>query len=241
MGLTQSQLNSMRGDSGTIIPEGLKRPEHWPEFEDDSPEVVNDDEQTDDFFTETKPQPANQIALQDQVSVILATPVKHAAAAELPNDQLDRAIRMFRAANQTNEQPDDLILVERFSDKLREIRTVLDQPGETQAQGLETRLPELLTIIEDLRATIEDQAKEIETLKAQKPERTDFQKMRSAFAISFGTTLGAGTAAGIISAGDALLGNYGASTVQLLRDAFGSFFGATPPAPPPKLPPVTPT
>lgn len=240
-GLSQPQLNSMKGDSGTIIPEGLERPEHWPELEEALPELVDEDGITDGNHTEPANQAANQIALQDQVSVILDAPVKHAAAAELLNDQLDSAILMFRAANQTNEQPDDLILVERFSDKLREIRRVLDQPGEAQAQALETRLPELLAIIDNLRATIEDQAEQIETLKAQKTERTDFQRMRSAFAISFGTALGAGTAATVISAGDALLGNYGASTVQQLRDAFGSFFGATPPTPPPQLPPVTPT
>lgn len=233
LGLSQQDiLDQMLGDSGTIIPDRLIRPDHWPE-------LGNDDQVITEDRTEPTPQPAKQIALQDQVSIILATPVKHAAAAELLNDQLDSAIRMFRAANQTNEQPDDLILVEKFSDKLREIRAVLDHPGEAKAQNLENRLPELLAIIEGLRATIEDQAEQIETLKAQKPERTDFQKMRSAFAISFGTTLGAGTAAGILSAGDAILGNYGASTIQQLRDAFGSFFGATPPAPPPQLPPTT--
>lgn len=31
-GLTQSQLNRMAGDSGTIIPDHLTRPTHWPEF-----------------------------------------------------------------------------------------------------------------------------------------------------------------------------------------------------------------
>lgn len=30
--LTQEQLDSMKGDSGTILPKGLNRPMHWPEF-----------------------------------------------------------------------------------------------------------------------------------------------------------------------------------------------------------------
>jgi hypothetical protein len=242
LNLTQHQLNSMKGDSGTIIPEGLERPAHWPELEKALPELVDEDDITDGNHTEPASQAANQIALQDQVSVILAAPVKHAAAAELLNDQLDSAIRMFRAANPTNEQPDDLILVERFSDKIREIRTVLDQPGETQAQGLETRLPELLAIIDNLRATIEDQAKEIEDLKAQKPERTDYQKMRSAFAEKFGATLGTGTASTLLAGSGYLLGQYGNDALLLLRGAFSDLFSVAPAAPPPpQLPPTTPT
>lgn len=214
--LTQDQLNSMRGDSGTILPEGLTRPEHWPDIKE-QPTVDG---------TEAAPTP-DTIALRDQVSVILSASVENRAAAELVSDQLDAAVRMFRAANPANDPPDDLLLIDSFSTTLRRIGRTLEAPYTARQADLERDLAELRASVRSMERTIRDQSDQIFDLSTTKPQRTEMRKMKSAFAISFGATLGTGTAAAIISAGDAILGSYGASAVQQLRDAFSTFFNAS--------------
>lgn len=50
-GLTQKQLNVMRGDSGTRLPKGLVRPAHWPDF----PGVLNGERMDDGPRPKTAP------------------------------------------------------------------------------------------------------------------------------------------------------------------------------------------
>lgn len=230
-GLTQNRLESMYGDSETKIPFELVRPKNWPIFgEADFP---TNDRGNKSAAAEVE----TGKALREQIAVILSTPVKHLTTVEQISAQIDYAISIFRSANRTNEQPEDLLLAERFSEKLKQIHKTLSGQNDDRETRLNEQLPELLAIIEDLNKTIDRQAKEIQEYKSQKPERTDLQKMRSAFAISFGTALGAGTAATLISAGDTLLGNYGAATMDNLRDAFSSFFRISPEVSPSTFPP----
>lgn len=53
--LTQKQLDTMDGDSGTILPEGLQRPAHWPELElkpkPDSDDPIKPDSPTEPGFS----------------------------------------------------------------------------------------------------------------------------------------------------------------------------------------------
>ncbi|MGH1454669.1 MAG: pentapeptide repeat-containing protein [Paracoccaceae bacterium] len=228
--LTQTQLGSMLGDSATIIPDHLSRPAHWSEFEmlglaagdDPAPEPAEPHQTT-----------PNQIALRDQVAVLLTTKIRSADAAGLFSDQLDAAIAMYRAANPSNQPPDDLLLTEELARKIREIRTALQAENSPK---LEQDLADLRATINALRETIAAQATEIKTLQNGKVEKTNFQTAQSAFAEKFGATLGTGAATVVLTGSGYLLGQYGAPVVDALKDTFITLFNSAPP-PPPSLPP----
>ncbi|MCT4555897.1 MAG: pentapeptide repeat-containing protein [Pelagimonas sp.] len=230
-GLKQDQLNDMLGDSGTILPDGLERPKHWPQLSlvGDSRTAGKNEELSgvDTLDPPYKSDSAHK-AFKAQRDLLFQTRIESAAAAELFHQQLNLSISLYRSANPTNRPPEDLLLLEQFSDKLSEIQNALQSADQPQDSGVEERLAELLDIIADLKNTIADQAQQIETLRETKREKTDWQKGKSAFAVTFGTTLGTGAAGITIVASHALLGAYGTSTVQALRNAFTGLFAVSP-------------
>jgi hypothetical protein len=42
LGLTQAQLAEMKGDSGTLLPEGLEHPDHWPKLDAPPSEAIDE-------------------------------------------------------------------------------------------------------------------------------------------------------------------------------------------------------
>jgi hypothetical protein len=42
LGLTQAQLAKMKGDSGTLLPEGLEHPDHWPKLDAPPSEAIDE-------------------------------------------------------------------------------------------------------------------------------------------------------------------------------------------------------
>ncbi|KCV83192.1 putative low-complexity protein [Actibacterium atlanticum] len=232
--LTQTQVDAMNGDTGTILRFGLTHPPHWPDPEgiEPAPQLPDPLEPMPD--PATNPSARQLAALKTQVQVILAAPAQNANTAETFAAQLDYATQTFRQANNCNDLPDDLLLVEQVSDTFKQLAKAIPSADE---DSLAKELTDALAKIEKLRATIEKQTAEIEELKKKGADSSVWRKGTSAFAISFGTTLGAGTAAAILSGGEIMLGEYGASALNGLRNAFDGLFQAPPPPPPPTLPP----
>lgn len=224
LGLMQDQLDSMDGDTGTILPLDLIRPSHWPDLPELPPEEPAPAPQ------DTLDQPADRqvAALKAQVQIILSAPAENATMAHTFAAQLNYATQTFRRAN--NDVPDDLLLVEQIADRFKELARVIPE-GDEDKLGKE--LSDALALIDALRAEIDAQNEELKALKAKPQERSDWQKGRSAFAISFGTALGAGTAAAILSGGQFMLGEFGASALNGLRNAFDGLFQPVPAQTPP--------
>jgi len=254
IGLTQNQLETMDGDTGTILPDGLHHPAHWPEFrpddKSDNDTESHSDEPPKDQQLENEGTNAEQsgeavgssdaahIALQSQVRVLLANPIRSAETVIQFKELLDYAVQLFRQANRTNEVPEDLLLVEAFSEKIGQINEVLTQDTSAQTSDLERQLKELRELVEQLQKTIAEQAELISKQAEGSKELSDFHKAKSAFAVSFGKNLGTGTAALVVAASGYLLGTYGGQVVGFLGETIGQFFVSGPPPQLP-LPPAT--
>lgn len=242
--LTQEQLISMKGDSGTILPEQMTRPEHWQvlplEVWHEPPLEAERGDKSSSVDIDSP-----GVSLSRQIEAVLADPIRYAETGQLFEDQINYALRTFRAANQINEIPDDLILVEQFGSKIGEIRQSLLQAGPINRSDLEREVRELRGLVDRLCAKIRTQAAEIKMLKQDGGKETDFQKFKSAFATSAGTklgekvvSLGTGTVGIIIGAAGTFIGLYGAASIQDLTNAFADLFGSVPPDPPPDPPPT---
>ncbi len=108
-GLTQRQLNLMRGDSWTLFPDGLKRPAHWPVFE---PDDFHDPGHRKSRHVE-QPETGFQLAVsQRPVSEIRrALNEDYGAPAALAGymvDQLQREIAAHKSAPIPNDDPEKI-------------------------------------------------------------------------------------------------------------------------------------
>ncbi|MEM1361054.1 MAG: pentapeptide repeat-containing protein [Pseudomonadota bacterium] len=243
--LTQRQLDQMTGDQWTLIPEGLIRPAHWLEKTDELETDAEDESETgaqgekpaqsSETNSTNEPAPSrdeNSSAsiFRSQVDIVLRT----AAAAEITSNgiagQLDYALQAYRQEASTNQVPDDVLLVEKFSDLLKSLATEIVQP-EPDQDRLAQQLQDMEQTIAELTAVIEAQATEIAALKSAPSGSTNWDKMKSSFATSFGKTMGSATAGAIVAGSGYLLGAYGAEPVALLGNAFSKLFAVAPPMP----------
>lgn len=243
--LGQGYLDEMIGDQYTLISDHLTRPTHWLE----DVQVIDTgrlDEGKHDNSSKDKPQ-AEDIAaagqaqplaaeassasiFRAQVDVILQT----SAAAQVTSagiaGQLDYALQIYRQDALTNQLPEDVLLVEKFSDLLKGLATEVAQP-EPHQNRLAQQLQEMERTIAELTAMIEAQATEIAALKSAPSDTSNWNKMKSSFATSFGKTMGSATAGAIVAGSGYLLGTYGGESVALLGNAFSKLFAVAPPAP----------
>lgn len=220
----QSDLDTMQGDSETIIPSTLARPQNWPTFEREFEPKIGPTEHVE------KAEKSDEISherLNNQISSLISERGKFRTKAATLSAQLEDAIAIFRASNMANELPDDLLLIEDVTSTIGGIHRALSVRNSSTKKELLELLPRLLKKMVELERLVAAQSREIQKLNDRPSEKSDLLKFKSAFAISFGTTLGAGTAATLLGAGQALLGEYGDGITQQLRDTFNSFFGAT--------------
>ncbi|EFO31696.1 pentapeptide repeat protein [Roseibium sp. TrichSKD4] len=114
--LTQKQVDSMRGDTGVLLPEGLKHPAHWPKWEgDEEAGTKNSDTHTPSDDLERRLADTGSVTsiVRDGKIDIVSTPPDGRPAANDPSDRdqlfdaIDYACGRFREAWETeNPQVD---------------------------------------------------------------------------------------------------------------------------------------
>ena len=241
LGITQHQLDSMIGDSGTIIPDHLTRPDHWevlpwhredagqdaPETDDTFEDAPQYDPELDDAFmdaaydaTTEKPREYYQhLALN-----LTREPIRSAAVLGAYGQQLATAAQMYRDANKVNQLPDDLILVEQIGVMFGTLSTtILKQQADSAAtiEGLETKIAELEKQLYHLTGEL-NAVKNSQSEKTQK-ESGFISTFSTNFAKGFSVTLGTGVAVGILAGAKHIFGN-GEDIAQALVDAFNGLF-----------------
>ena len=226
-GLTQEQLNSMIGDSGTIIPDHLTRPDHWevlPWHQEDAgqndPETVDTFEDASHHAPTEKPREYyQQLALN-----LTREPIKSAAVLGVYGQQLATAAKMYRDANTVNQLPDDLILVEQIGVMFGALSTlILKQQADSAAtiEGLETKIAELEKQLYQLKG-------ELNAVKNSRSEKTPKESgfvatLPTYLAKGFGVTLGTGVAVEILAGAKYIFGD-GEDIAQKLVDIFSGLF-----------------
>lgn len=158
--LTQEQLNSMRGDSGTILPEGLTRPAHWPVLDDIEPEPAAE------ASAPTRDQAApsggpvlssSQDANQDPfVQTRIRFHIRHARGAALTAEQvaylLDAEARLLRQGS--NQLGPEIDLLDDLVALLRSFATEVSAPDPSPTT-LEQQLADAQVKIAELTAKLE--------------------------------------------------------------------------------------
>lgn len=225
--LKQSQLDSMIGDSGTIVPDHLTRPDHWEVLPWHREDAGQDDPETDvaledvshDAPTEKPRAYYQQLALN-----LTREPIKSATVLAAYGQQLATAAKMYRDANKVNQLPDDLILVEQIGVMFGALSTIiLKQQADSAAtiEGLETKIAELEKQLYQLKG-------ELNAVKNSQSEKTPKESgfistFSTNFTKGFGVTLGTGVAVGIVAGATYIFGD-GEDIAQKLVDAFNGLF-----------------
>lgn len=144
--LTQDQLETMEGDSGAILPEGLYYPRHWTRYAPNTDKT----EPAKDALTPT-PESATSVALLAQASFLIATAPAAADTARFSALQIEDAVSRFHKAVEKNhtEEGDLLHAVARVFKSLADTIEAADADQ---------------TKIATLEATIAAQQAEIERL-----------------------------------------------------------------------------
>ena len=227
IGLTQNQLNTMIGDSGTIIPDHLTRPDHWEVLPWHREGAGQDDPETDDTFedashdapTEKPREYYQQLALN-----LTREPIRSASVLEAYGQQLATAAQMYRDANKVSQLADDRILVEQIGQMFGALSsTIQKQQADSAAtiEGLETKIAELEKQLYQLRG-------ELNAVKNSQSEKTPKEpgfvaNFSTNFAKGFGVTLGTGVAVGILDGATYIFGD-GEDIAQKLVDTFSGLF-----------------
>lgn len=213
-GLTQEQLDVMRGDSGTILPEGLQRPEHWPELDVSDGDAPSRDEtaeyQSEQDSPPTSIQPYTIRVQKRSVSQIRTTLITNysepQALTSYMVEQIQREIadHEMRAKGNTAEALNEwnakhnflkemLVTVKRLNDQIP--ATPNEPISEPDAEGIKTNLVELAAKV-DLA---------IKTLDNDKGTYGNFWKIgvigaATQLLVAFGvtTTVAAPIAAGVV-------------------------------------------
>ena len=129
--LTQDQLNTMFGDSGTLLPEGLNRPDHWPDLdteEDENPPPSP--ELQEDGRTQRQPDPT-PIQTADRVLKHSRKPLVMTSASLL--HQIAAFREQARGDNQLDAESRDSLLA--FLDSISDSITNLIQAVPDQDQS----------------------------------------------------------------------------------------------------------
>lgn len=200
--LTQAQLDIMRGDSGTILPDHLTRPSHWPELQESSPKDTPEDAQSGTPVSDYAVPGNGSHDTKHRARFLLQRARGAALTADTVAFHLETEAQFARQA--TNVLGPDIDLIEEMILTLRALsREVSD--NSTSEADLETRIAELEAQVADLTDALE---------KAQ-PSGSEFSK---AFVSSAGKTLGAAVVAaplGVIVGGLSYLLGAGANATLI--------------------------
>ena len=174
LNLSQTQLDTMKGDSETLLPDGLTRPDHWPEFDETDPGPPSD---AVTAIPDRSPQapteaPSNEPEPPLQTRVLFH--LTHARTASL-NAQtvaalIDAETTYLRQTS--NQLGPEIDLFEDLSALLKTFAKSIETPG-PDVSALERQLEEAKTKIEDLTAKLEEAEKAAKSPSAFSEE---FQK-----------------------------------------------------------------
>ena len=155
LGITQHQLDSMIGDSGTIIPDLLTRPDHWEVLPWHQEDAGQNDPETDDTFEDAPqydPTEKPREYYQHLALNLTREPIRSVAVLEAYGQQLATATRMYRDTHQMI--PDDVILIEQITSTMANMAAVV----QSETAELEDHIIELEAQITKLNETIKIQA-----------------------------------------------------------------------------------
>jgi len=233
--LTQDQVNTMLGDSKTIIPQGLERPTHWPVFAPDNENTVieSNDEAVNQAFKDATEDgngtdawtgaPLQELSMSRQVTFLLSVPEPAVASATYAADLIEAAVSEAHAKSGQNRSDEgDAFLA--IAGQFRTLGTEI--AASSQSSQLDQRK------ISELEQKVADQAAEIDRLAALLAKACE-QPSPTTMAI-VGAIGGAGATA-IVGGTGFLFGPEGAALIQNL----GSVFGTPTPPSPGSLPPTT--
>ncbi|MCV2880706.1 pentapeptide repeat-containing protein [Actibacterium sp. XHP0104] len=234
IGLTQEQVDMMDGDTGTILPEGLEHPPHWPdphvpeeldETNADDPESAapngaNEPLDQSPVLTGKEngiaPSPASATPeLRAHVAFLLKTAPASAGTAEHVAAQIEQAVCDARI-----NSPEDPELLLGFATALRSVAGALKQ-----ADAKDLRIAELEAIV----AQQKDEIERLVGLLANQPSA------RRQILIA---ALGSAGATALVGTCGYLFGPDGAELVSKIWDVLTTS-GLPPAPPPPTLPPTT--
>ena len=222
-GLTQEQLNSMIGDSGTIIPDHLTRPDHWEVLPWHQEDAGQNDPETDDTFEDASHHAPNEKPREYYQHLALnltREPIRSVAVLEAYGQQLATATRMYRDTHQMI--PDDVILIEQIASTMANMAVVVH----SETAELEDHIIELEAQITKLNETIKIQAMAL---------NNGDQTVKTALIVAAGTAvltpICAAAGSSILEASSYIFGQ-GSDVFQGLYDTFKNHFPIRPPEPP---------
>lgn len=212
-GLSQTQVNSMRGDMYSNLPDDLEMPEQWL---NEPVEGINDPWDSSSQVSTSNSMLQNPTMQHDavevfmsQAKIVLANPVTSKFVATGVSEQLNAAIREFRENHQSNETPEVVLLLETISTSFAALGLEIDTPNNETA---------LASDLADLRDQISKLTAEIDELKSKPTDKSDFAKAKTATYIAFGTAVGAAGGATLVAGASQLLGVEGIDVVNRLGD-----------------------
>jgi uncharacterized protein YjbI with pentapeptide repeats len=141
--ITFEQIRTMIGDTGTILPDGMKHPDHWPVLENDDTEVR---EETSSYV-ETTPTTAsspksNTKKTARQVTLILQTAVAAKSSASIAAANTQHLIEEFHRLHRNQNNPAEVIFLTGLKETFQRFEDVLekDQSNSARIQELEELL-----------------------------------------------------------------------------------------------------
>ncbi len=157
--LTKSQLETMHGDTGVILPEGWEHPAHWPKWD----EGENPQKESAITIVENElPFPSTQVqastALKNQVRFVLETAPAAQDGANLATIQISTAIGKFIEETQLNTS-DEIEIFTGISNIFDQLANALDinQNDAAKIQELETIIASQKAELERLTRLLENQ------------------------------------------------------------------------------------
>ena len=226
-GLSQTQVNSMRGDMYSNLPDDLEMPEQWL---NEPVEGINDPWDSSSQVSTSNSMLQNPTMQHDavevfmsQAKIVLANPVTSKFVATGVSEQLNAAIREFRENHQSNETPEVVLLLETISTSFAALGREIDAPNNETALASE---------LADLRDQISKLTAEIDELKSKPTDKSDFAKAKTAAAEAFGKTIGTGIAASVLGGAGYFLGAHGPEAMEALSTAWSKLVGGSYPSAP---------
>ncbi len=203
--LSQAQLDSMIGDSGTLIPKHLKRPAHWEALEentvakDPSPSDTQPDPvSSQDDHSELGPQHPPSVI--ERAKLLLIEARGASMTAEMVAFHLDFELRMIRQQGANTLGPE----IELLDALVATLRAVSDKVANQDEAGLAEKLAQLQEQLEAVTQELEARTKERDDLEDALDQAK--QKTPSEFSKSFQTSAGNALGAAIIATPIAMIG-----------------------------------
>lgn len=225
IGLEQDQIQTMRGDRFTKLPDHLTMPEHWQTKPIKGLDDVEQGEHAQDILMTSEASQNNSAAqtFMSQAKIVLANPVTSRLVATGVSEQLKAAIREFRENHQSNETPEVVLLLEIISTSFAALGREIDTPNNETG---------LASDIADIRDQISKLTVEIEELKSKPTDKSDFAKAKTAAAEAFGKTIGTGIAASVLGGAGYFFGAQGPEVMEALATAWSKVVGGSYPSAP---------